>query len=817
MSKTQTTLKLRGISCAGCVAKVEKALKALDGVGDAAVNLATGEATVHFDNVKIALADIVAKLDAIGYPVESTNRILQLGGIHCASCVGRIEKAVARLDGVQSASVNLSDGSLSIAYLPGVVSLEDIRGAVESAGDYALVEDEAGAEGVPAAEADKEGAALLRQLLAGAALTAVILLLSMGEMIPGFPAIERSILNPILFVLALPVYAWAGARFHVGFWKVTRGGGADMNSLISIGTSAAFIFSTIATFAPGLLSAGGVAPAVYFDTAAAIITLILLGRWLEHRAKRGTGEAIRKLLDLGAKTAVVERDGREMEIPIGQVMVGDVVLVKPGQKIPVDGTVISGSSAVDESMVTGESIPVAKSEGDAVVGATINTTGSLRFRAEKVGSDTVLAQIIKLVRQAQGSKAPIQRLADKVAGIFVPVVLTLAALTFAVWFAIGPEPKLVNSLFPAIAVLIIACPCSLGLATPTAIMVGTGVGAGMGVLIKDAEGLERAGGLTAVILDKTGTVTEGKPVVKEIVACDGAAENELLALAAAVERYSEHPLASAVVEEAKQRGIDIPEAASFESVPGQGAAAETGGRVVAVGSLRYMERLEITPSAEQQARAEELAGRGNTTIFVAGDKRIIGVIGVADPLKAGSREAVERLQRMGLSLTLLTGDNRRTADAIAGELGIERAEAEVLPDQKAEVVKRLQSDGEIVGMVGDGINDAPALAQADIGIAIGTGTDVAIESSDITLIRGDLGGVADAIDLSRGTLRIIRQNLFWAFFYNLTAIPLAAGLLYPLFGWLLSPIVAAGAMALSSVSVVGNSLRLKRFKPGKAK
>ncbi|HUX07048.1 MAG TPA: copper-translocating P-type ATPase, partial [Acidobacteriota bacterium] len=527
--------------------------------------------------------------------------------------------------------------------------------------------------------------------------------------------------------------------------------------------------------------------------------------------------AIRKLLDLGAKTAVVERDGREMEIPIGQVMVGDVVLVKPGQKIPVDGIVISGSSAVDESMVTGESIPVAKSEGDAVVGATINTTGSLRFRAEKVGSDTVLAQIIKLVRQAQGSKAPIQRLADKVAGIFVPVVLTLAALTFAVWFAIGPEPKLVNSLFPAIAVLIIACPCSLGLATPTAIMVGTGVGAGMGVLIKDAEGLERAGGLTAIILDKTGTVTEGKPVVKEIVACDGAAENELLALAAAVERYSEHPLASAVVEAAKQRGIDIPEAASFESVPGQGAAAETGGSVVAVGSLRYMERLEITPSAEQQARAEELAGRGNTTIFVAGDKRIIGVIGVADPLKAGSREAVERLQRMGLSLTLLTGDNRRTADAIAGELGIERAEAEVLPDQKAEVVKRLQSDGEIVGMVGDGINDAPALAQADIGIAIGTGTDVAIESSDITLIRGDLGGVADAIDLSRGTLRIIRQNLFWAFFYNLTAIPLAAGLLYPLFGWLLSPIVAAGAMALSSVSVVGNSLRLKRFKPGKAK
>jgi Cu+-exporting ATPase len=809
----EITLKLAGISCAGCVARVEKTLKGLEGVHDAAVNLATGEASVRYNRGSVSVSRMAETLSAIGYPVETQSRVFHLSGIHCASCVAGIERALLALDGVKSAAVNLSDGSLAITYFSGAISKSDIRFAVESAGDYHLVAEEEEKADELKTEREKEGRDLLIRLVIGAALSAFILFLSMSDMIPGFPAIDRSLLNPILFILTLPVYAWAGARFHIGFWKATKSGTTDMNSLISIGTSAAFIYSIIATFAPGLLAAPGAMPAVYFDTAAAIITLILLGRWLEHRAKRGTGEAIRRLLDLSAKTAIVERDGREVEIPIDGVAVGDVVLVKPGQKIPVDGVVVDGSSAVDESMVTGESIPVAKKAGDELIGATINTTGSLRFRAERVGADTVLAQIIKLVRQAQGSKAPIQRLADRVAGIFVPTVLAIAILTFIAWFLFGPNPKLTGALFTSIAVLIVACPCSLGLATPTAIMVGTGVGARLGILIKDAKSLEQAGHLTDVVLDKTGTVTEGRPELKEAISLDGTGVNELLAITAAVERESEHPLASAILAAARERDLDIPKAESFESIPGEGASAEVNGSIVAVGSTRFMEKLgvDFSPTAQEQAR--EFADWGVTTVLVARDGRPAGLLGAADPVKADSSNAVARLKEMGLSLTMLTGDNARTANAIAAEVGIDRVEAEVLPDQKAGVVSRLQADSAKVAMVGDGINDAPALAQADLGIAIGSGTDVAIESSDITLIRGGLTGVADAIKLSKATMRIIRQNLFWAFFYNVIAIPLAAGVFYPFTGWLLSPIIAAGAMAFSSVSVVGNSLRLRRFRP----
>ena len=816
MSSTETILKLSGVSCAGCVAKVEKALGALAGVESAAVNLATGEANVRFEQNEVSLNDLVETMDRLGYPVELRTEVLQLEGIHCASCVARVEKALALRQGIVSASVNLADGSLTVRFVPGETSLERIAEAVESAGYHAIITeaDEGAVEAVGAEDRDTEGRSLLTRLIVSALLTAAALVLGMGSMLAGLPLLEPSLLHPLLFALTLPVYAWSGARFHVGFWKATRAGTADMNSLISLGTTAAFVYSTIATFAPGVLALGG-EPAVYFDTAAVIVTLILFGRYLEHRAKRGAGRAIRSLLGLEARTATVERDGREVELPIKEVRVGDVVLVRPGQKIPVDGTVISGNSAVDESMVTGESIPVAKGPGDQVIGATINAGGSLRFRAERIGAESVLGQIIKLVRQAQGSKAPIQRLADKVASVFVPTVLLVALVTFAAWMVLGPEPKLVNSLFTAIAVLIVACPCSLGLATPTAIMVGSGVGAKLGVLFRNAVSLERAAGLTAVVLDKTGTVTLGNPEVTDVVPLGETGEEELLILAAAAERESEHPLAAAVVAFAAARGLNLPRAGAFSSSPGEGVRAEVNGVTVHVGSARFLEKSGVELDGNITETAGELESRGRSTILVAAGGRPAGILALADRAKPGSAAAVGRLKAAGLHVSLLTGDNKLTADAIAAQVGIESVSAGVLPGGKSAAVERLQGEGKRVAMVGDGINDAPALAKADIGMAIGSGTDVAIESSDITLMRDDLGAAADAIELSRATLRIIRQNLFWAFFYNAVAIPLAAGLLYPFTGWLLSPIVAAAAMAFSSVSVVSNSLRLKGFKPGR--
>lgn len=806
----ETVLKLQGISCAACVSKVEKALSGIEGVARADVNLATNEVIVGYDEKKVSFPDIVGTLQKINYPPEVVSRIFSVTGIHCASCVSRLEEAVLKRPGVLSVSVNLSDGSLSVSYIPSAVTPQDLKRVVGSVGDYELVI--AGEEDDPSTAQEREARILLRKLIVSGVLTAIILLLSMSHMIPVLPKLDRGIINPVLFLLTLPVFFWSGAQFHIGFWRVTLSGGADMNSLISIGTGAAFIYSAMATFAPVLLSSRGIEPAVYYDTAAAIITLILLGRFLEHRAKQGTSEAIRKLMELGAKTALVERDGSEIEVQTDDVQVGDIVLVKPGQKIPVDGMVASGSSTVDESMVTGESIPVLKQPKDKVVGGTINTTGSFRFRAEKVGAETMLAQIIKLVKEAQGSKAPIQRLADKVAGVFVPVVVGIGLLAFVMWYAFGPEPKLVYSLFTFITVLIIACPCSLGLATPTAIMVGTGKGASSGILIKGAESLEQAGKVSTVVLDKTGTITKGHPEVTDILTVNGVSVNELMTIAAAAEGGSEHPLGSAIVKKAKEIKLDLPKVERFDSVTGEGVVAVIDKNTIAVGSPRLLERSDVTLSPEILSRSERLSADGKSAVYVARKDVIIGLIAVADTIKESSFEAVDRLKALDLSVVMLTGDHKQTAEAIAHQVGIERVVSRVLPKDKAEVVKDLQGKGEVVAMVGDGINDAPALAQADVGIAIGSGTDVAIESSDITLTRDDINGVADAFQLSRATMRIIKQNLFWAFIYNAIGIPIAAGLLYPITGWLLSPIIAAAAMAFSSVSVVSNSLRLKRFR-----
>jgi Cu+-exporting ATPase len=624
------------------------------------------------------------------------------------------------------------------------------------------------------------------------------------------------------------VQFWAGWRFYRGAWQVARHRSTDMNTLIAVGTSAAYFYSIVATFWPDIIeTAPGVSADVYFDTAAVIVGLILLGRWLEARAKGQTSAAIKRLMGLRAKTARLWRDGEEQDVPIEDVVPGDVIVVRPGEKLPVDGVVLEGRSAVDESMLTGESLPVEKGPEDEVFGATINMTGSFRFRATKVGKDSALSQIIRLVQEAQGSKAPIQRLADLIASYFVPIVFGIALSTFVVWWIFGPAPAITFALLNTVAVVIIACPCALGLATPTAIMVGTGKGAEYGVLIRGGESLETAHKIATVVLDKTGTITEGKPSVTDVVAADGRSADELLRLAASAERGSEHPLGEAIVQEARVRGLALAEAQEFQAVPGHGIEAEVEGLRLVLGNLKLMEdrRLDLNGLPPQ---GEMLSQEGKTPMFVALDGRVAGIIAVADTVKPGARDAIDELHRMGLEVVMLTGDNRRTADAIARQVGVDRVLAEVLPEEKVKQVRALQAEGKVVAMVGDGINDAPALAQADVGIAIGTGTDVAMEASDITLIKGDPRDVATAIRLSKQTMRTIRQNLFWAFAYNTALIPVAAGVLYPLlsntgvpavlepffgeFGFL-NPMLAAGAMAFSSVSVMLNSLRLRGFRP----
>jgi P-type Cu+ transporter len=735
-------------------------------------------------------------------------------GMTCASCVGRVERAFEKVPGVLAANVNLANEKATVRYVAGEVGRRDLQRAVEGAG-YGLARGEEHSN-------EREYEKLKDDFLLAAALTALIFAGSLPMMLGFEPLVPMMWLSFVLLGLATPVQFWAGRRFYRGAWGALKHGQANMNTLVVMGTSAAYLYSAVATLAPGLFAAGRAD--VYFDTSALIISLILLGRLLEARAKGRTNEAIKKLAGLQAKTARVVRGGEEFDVPVEDVRAGDIVAVRPGEKVPVDGRVVSGGSAVDESMITGESMPVAKREGDEVIGATINTSGSFRFAATKVGEDTALHQIMRMVEEAQGSKAPIQRLVDRISAVFVPAVIGVAAVTFLVWLLLGPEPALTFALLNTVAVLIIACPCAMGLATPTSIVVGTGKGAESGILIRGGEALEGAHKLDTVVLDKTGTLTRGEPELTDIVLTNSIPEEELMRLLASAELGSEHPLGEAIVRSAKGRGLPPTEADAFESISGGGIRALVGGREVLAGSRRFLSASGLSEDG-LGARSEELAREGKTPIFVAVDGEPVGLVAVADVVRDESREAVEQLHALGLEVTMLTGDDSRTAGAIARKLGIERVVAEVRPEDKADEVKRLQSEGKRVGMVGDGINDAPTLAQADVGMAIGTGTDVAMEAADLTLISGDVRGVVRAIELSRATVRNIKQNLFWAFAYNVALIPVAAGILYPLFSdgsvpWVLSPVLgeygflnpvlAAAAMALSSVSVLSNALRLRR-------
>ncbi len=748
-------------------------------------------------------------------PAETTPNLtsvhIGIKGMHCASCVAKVEQAMVQTPGVLRASVNLTSEEALVEYEPGQADLIELGKAIAATG-FEVVERQRTVEEIED-HYQSDYLILKKKLVVSAVLTVLILIGSMTTLLSGLPLG----IHFWLFVLTIPVQFWIGAQFYRSAWAMACHGASDMNTLIVVGTSAAFLYSATAAFAPHFFVSIGQQPQVYFDTAAVIITLILLGRVLEVRAKGQTTAAIRHLLQLQPKMATLLRQEKEITLPIDQVQAGDVVVVRPGEQIPVDGVVLNGTSSVDESMLTGESLPVEKQTGDPVTGATMNTTGSFTFQATKVGSDTALARIVNLVRQAQGSKAPIQRLADSIASYFVPVVIATAVLTFVVWFVVRPEPGLNFALMNFVAVLIIACPCSLGLATPTAIMVGTGRGAEQGVLIKGGEILERAHKLTTIVFDKTGTLTAGKPAVTDIICSEAVTgrkrltEEELLRLAASVEWQSEHPLAQAIVQHAKDRGLRLMSVEAFSALAGHGVEARLEGKAVLIGSQRLLAKHGVQLK-DFDVQAERLARVGKTPLYVMVDRHVVGLIAVADVLKPQAAKEVQHLRSLGVEVVMLTGDNHHTAYAIAQQAGISRILAQVLPENKAAEVVRLQQAGASVGMVGDGINDAPALAQADVGIALGTGTDVAIEAADITLLRGDLSGVSTAIALSRRTMQIIRQNLFWAFAYNTVGIPLAAGVLYPVFALLLDPMFAAMAMALSSVSVLTNSLRLRTLR-----
>jgi Cu+-exporting ATPase len=732
-------------------------------------------------------------------------------GMHCAACVNKVEGALRGVPGVGRVSVNLATERATVWLESEQVALAPLRRAVAAAGYTVPEETAATPEGADRERAERaaDNRRLRLKFIVGAVLSVPVLLGSMHEVFPWAPAVLR---DPwVLLALTTPVQFWVGGQFHRAFLRELVHRSASMNTLVSIGTSAAYFFSVAVTVWPHAFMAAGAMP--YYEASAVLITFLVLGRWLEARARGGASEAIRRLIALQPRTALVLRGGQELDLPVGEVLVGDRLRVRPGERIAVDGEVIEGASSVDESMLTGESLPVEKGPGAPVVGGSVNRTGTFTFRASRVGSETVLAQIIKLVEEAQGSKAPIQRLADRVAAVFVPIVLAIAAVTFGGWWLWGPTPAFFYALTNAVGVLVIACPCAMGLATPTAIMVGTGKGAELGVLIRSAEALELLHKVSTVVLDKTGTLTIGRPVVTDIVAGGDAPAEEILALAAAAEQGSEHPLGEAIVTEAKRRGLALPPVSEFAAVPGQGVDALAPDGRILLGNARMMAARGIDVTG-LEARARELAQDGKSSVYVAFAGEALGLIAVADVLKPEARGAVAALRALGLKVVMLTGDMRLTGEAIARQAGIDRVLAEILPDQKAAEVKRLQEGGRLVAMVGDGINDAPALAQADVGIAMGSGTDVAIEAADVTLIRGDLRGVVTAVLLSRRTIRIIKENLGWAFGYNLVLVPVAAGVLYPVWGILLSPILAGAAMALSSVSVVANSLRLKRFRGG---
>jgi len=810
-------IHVTGMTCTTCAATIEKGLAETPGVERAEVNFALEDVSIEYDSAKVGLAKIKDTVSGLGYGVATKKSIFLVGGMTCASCVARVEKALSGIPGVVSATVNLASEKATVEYIEGV-RVADLRQTVKEAG-YELGPETETLEDVTTA-AQREIRTVRNRFIFAAVFAFLIMALGWGPSFTGK--------SYLLWTLATPVQFWAGWRFYRGAWGALKHKTADMNTLIAVGISAAYLYSMTAVLFPALFAAAGVEPGLYFDTSAMIIALVLLGRFLESRAKGQTSEAIKKLVGLNPKTALVIREGEEREMPVEDVQVGDLIVVRPGERVPVDGIIREGYSSVDESMLTGESIPVEKKVGDEVIGASINKTGSFKFEVTKVGKDTALARIVRLVEEAQGSKAPIQRLADVIASYFVPIVIGIAIVTFIVWYFAGPPPALTFATLNFVAVLIIACPCALGLATPTAIMVGTGKGAEYGVLIKNGEALETSHKINTVLLDKTGTLTRGEPEVTDIIAVPSSSPEEVLRLTASAERVSEHPLAEAVVKAALEKKLEVPLATGFNAIPGQGVGALVEGKKLLLGNIGLMKEKGFLLNGLEE-KANELFGQGKTVMFLGVDSQVVGLIALADILKPNAREVVKALHEMDIETIMLTGDNRETAEAIAREVGIEGVLAEVLPEHKAQEVKKLQGV-KVVAMVGDGINDAPALAQANVGIAIGTGTDVAIETGEITLLRGDLGGIVTAISLSKSTIRTIKQNLFWAFAYNTVLIPVAAGVLYFAFGHtgvpsgfhfilgnygFLNPILAAAAMAASSITVVSNSLRLRRFKPAK--
>jgi P-type Cu+ transporter len=830
MSETNTiksrhiTLPVKGMSCASCATRIEKKVGELEGVDQAGVNFGSESITVDFDSDRVSPESIIQTIEKIGFSVPTMKKIFPVEGMTCASCVSRVEKKLRSLQGVTDAQVNLASERATVEYFESRLEMNDFRDALEQIGYH-----------VPQGEIEnlsnrdleeerhrQETRQLALKLVFSGIAAVFIMAGSMRDTLGFLPEWEPATYHFLFFLLATPVQFWGGWQFYRGTWAGLRHRYADMNTLIAVGTTVAYAYSVFATFLPSALKTFGPEVLVYYDTSAMIIALVLMGRLLEARAKGRASDAIKKLIGLQPKTARVEREGRELDIPVDQVVQDDILLVRPGEKVPVDGVLVEWPTTIDESVITGESMPVEKQVGDPIIGASINKTGYFKMRATRLGKDSVLAHIIKMVEEAQGSKAPVQRLADQVAGIFVPVVIGFASLAFIVWWVWGnslavlPTDPFLFAMMIFISVMIIACPCALGLATPTAIMVGTGRGAELGVLIKGGEILEQVQRIDTVVFDKTGTLTLGQPEVTDIAIPPDQDMNdiELLALAASLEKGSEHPLGEAIVAAANKRDIVLPPMQDFRVLPGFGAQARVDGHDVVIGNRKLMEE-EGLDFSSVETELEVWTREGKTPMLVQVDGRLGGVIAAADQIKPHAKEAVARLKQKGMKVVMITGDHALTARAVADALGIDEVLAEVLPGDKANEVKQLMEQGRFVAMVGDGINDAPALAQAHIGIAMGSGTDVAMETSDITLMSRNLNAVVDAIELSRSTLRKIKQNLFWAFFYNILGIPIAAGVLYPAYGILLKPLFAAVAMSFSSVSVVSNSLLLKRFKPSR--